>query len=121
MISASRMGTPDAMSVPRVRAVRATVLFSMIFPRTGMRSESQSTTYAPRLNLRISFRVTTRAIGIVGSRYQKSTIQFEVVISSTVIDGSSRSNPSKIALNFGMIQIMMNVTMPVATRITATG
>ena len=43
MFKASRIGTPELMSVPRVRMVRATIVFSMMPPMIGMRSLIQST------------------------------------------------------------------------------
>ena len=70
MIRLSRIGTPDATSVPKVRMVRATITFSMIPPKTGSRSFIQSTAYLPRLNFLISLTITTNAIGARGIDHQ---------------------------------------------------
>src|SRR5689334_424272 len=121
MSRASRMGTPDAMSVPRVRAVRATMLFSRIFPNRGILSEILSTMKAPVLFFLTILTNSHMPKGTVGSRYQYLAIMSLAVMSHSVIAGSLTSNPSKMALNLGMIQIMMNDTMAVATRMTATG
>ena len=47
MFSASRIGTPDCTSVPRVRIVRATVDFSTIVPMTGIISKIRSQDVGP--------------------------------------------------------------------------
>ncbi len=39
---ASRMGTPELISVPSVRVVRATTVFSMMLPMIGMNSLMRS-------------------------------------------------------------------------------
>ena len=38
MLSASRIGTPEATSVPSVRIVRATIVFSISCPTIGIHS-----------------------------------------------------------------------------------
>ena len=44
MLNASRIGTPLDTSVPSVRMVRATIVFSMIMPMTGTQSLMRSRT-----------------------------------------------------------------------------
>ncbi len=70
MFRASRIGTPLATSVPSVRVVRATVFFSMIWPKTGILSMNRSQPMRPILNLRISLTNSQTQMGMTGMRYQ---------------------------------------------------
>ena len=54
MFRASRIGTPLATSVPRVRVVRATMFFSTNWPKIGIFRMNRSQPMRPGLNLRIS-------------------------------------------------------------------
>ncbi len=47
MLSASRMGTPAPIRVPKVRVNRAMAALLIMEPKTGMRNLSQSTTKRP--------------------------------------------------------------------------
>ena len=86
---ASRIGTPELISVPSVRMVRATIVFSMIMPATGILSLILSRMYAPDLFRRISLSVSQMAIGISGMTYQYLTNQREAAISTSVIPAAS--------------------------------
>ena len=46
MFRASRIGTPLATSVPSVRVVRATMVFSMIWPKIGHLEHDQVPAHA---------------------------------------------------------------------------
>ena len=70
MFRASRIGTPLATSVPSVRVVRATMFFSMIWPKIGILSMNISQPMRPALNLRISLTNSQKQIGMPGIRYQ---------------------------------------------------
>src|SRR5437879_2824299 len=118
---ASRMGTPEAMSVPSVRMVRATMLFSISEPMTGMYSLSLSRMYAPVRLSRIRLNVSQMATGISGMMYQYLTNQREVAISMSVIHGSFILKSAKIFSNFGMMKIMMNARISTATEMTTAG
>ena len=54
MCRASRIGTPLATSVPRVRMVRATMFFSTSWPKIGALSAKKSHPIRPGANFRIS-------------------------------------------------------------------
>src|SRR5262245_7482878 len=85
---ASRIGTPDAIRVPSVRMVRATMVFSTIIPMTGILSLILSRMYAPDLLSRISLNVTVIAIGMIGMMYQYFTNARDTAIKSSVRYGS---------------------------------
>src|SRR5947209_9492852 len=119
--SASRIGTPEEMSVPRVRMVRATMLFSMSEPMTGMYSFSLSRMYAPVLFRRMSLNVSQIETGTSGITYQYFTNHREVAISMSVIHGSFILKSSKIFSNFGMMKIMMKLRISTATVMTTHG
>ncbi len=70
MLSASRIGTPLATSVPSVRVVRARMFFSMRLPKIGTLMMNWSQPMRPCLNLRISLTVSQIVIGMPGIRYQ---------------------------------------------------
>ena len=70
MCRASRMGTPLATRVPRVRVVRATMFFSTKGPKMGIFSRNMSQPVRPALNLRISLMVSQMDKGMPGNRYQ---------------------------------------------------
>ena len=72
MCSASRIGTPLVTRVPRVRVVRATMFFSTSWPKMGIFRMNRSQPIRPAENLRISFTISQIAVGMPGSRYQKS-------------------------------------------------
>src|SRR6187431_281168 len=121
MASDSRIGTPDAIRVPSVRIVRATVDFSTIMPETGILSLILSRMYAPVRFMRMSFSVSQMATGISGSTYQYFTNHFDVEMSTSVIHGSRRRKSVKIFSNFGMMKMRMKLKMPIATEMTAIG
>src|SRR5262245_23023764 len=121
MSRASRMGTPEAIRVPSVRAVRATMLFSRIFPKSGILRAILSQMKAPVLFFLTILMNNQMPNGTVGIRYQYLAIWSLAQMSHSVIAGSLQSKPSKIDLNLGMIQIMMKLTMAVATKMTAQG
>ena len=60
-------------------------------------------------------------MGIAGIRNHHLTTQFDRLMSSSVIVGSSVSKSSKIFLNCGTIETMMNDRIPTATITTTIG
>ena len=64
MLRASRMGTPEETSVPRVRVVRATMFFSTSGPKMGILMRNRSNPSRPYENFRTSLTKSQMAIGI---------------------------------------------------------
>src|SRR5438552_1410086 len=115
------MGTPEAIRVPSVRMVRATMLFSIKVPMTGMNSLSLSRMYPPVRLSRINLNVSQMATGMSGMTYQYLTNQRDTEMSISVIQGSFILKSAKIFSNFGMMKIMMKLRMPMARAMTTTG
>src|SRR5205823_4942836 len=69
MLRASRIGTPDEMSVPSVRVKRATADFRMSAPKTGTLSIVRSIAKRP-FSVREAERITTVAMIGEAMRYQ---------------------------------------------------
>ncbi len=74
MFKPSRIGTPLATSVPRVRVVRAMTFFSTSLPITGQRSTKISQPMRPALNLRTSLIASQITKGRAGMTYQYRTV-----------------------------------------------
>ncbi len=72
MLSASRIGTPEVIKVPKVRVVRARMFFSTKAPKIGILSMNRSQPMRPGLNLRISLTTATMEIGMTGIRTSNS-------------------------------------------------
>ena len=70
MCRASRIGTPLATRVPRVRMVRATMFFSTSGPKMGIFRMNRSQPIRPARNLRNSLMNSQMPMGMPGSRYQ---------------------------------------------------
>src|SRR5262249_30665917 len=121
MLKASRIGTPEATSVPSVREVRATIVFSTMVPKIGVERLMPSIAYAPVPFKRINLSNSHRPKGNNGSVYQYWPNHRDVSISFSVSQGSVSWKSLKIFSNFGMMYSMMNVKMPMATKMTTTG
>src|SRR5262245_35212124 len=121
IVRASKIGTPELINVPNVLVVRATTVFSMMPPMTGILSFTQSMMKAPVRCSRISFKSNHQVIGKIGKRYQYFTNHSDVAIRASVAQGSCSLKSRKIFLNLGMIKIMMKVKMLTATRMTTAG
>src|ERR1700677_5144155 len=118
---ASRGGTPELISVPSVRMVRAMIVFCTMPPEMGMVSLIQSSMYAPRRLRRISLRMSQMAIGTSGMMYQNLTKDRDVSMRTCVIHGSLMPKSLKIFSSLRMMKIMMNVRMATATLMTTAG
>ena len=70
MCKASKMGTPLATRVPRVRVVRATMFFSTNWPKIGNFRMKRSQPIRPAENLRINLMNSQIVMGMPGRRYQ---------------------------------------------------
>ena len=70
MCRASRIGTPLATSVPRVRMVRATMFFSTNWPKIGTFRANRSQPIRPAANFRKSLTNSQKPMGMAGMRYQ---------------------------------------------------
>src|ERR1041384_1381805 len=82
MANASRIGTPELMRVPRVRMVRATMVFSINWPMIGTYKYTLSSNQLPVLLRRINFIVNQYASGNSGMTYQYFTVQRDTSMSN---------------------------------------
>ena len=63
MFNASKIGTPEVTSVPKVRVVRAKMFFSINPPNSGIFIMNWSNPIRPCLNLRIILPTSQQQIG----------------------------------------------------------
>ena len=121
MCRASRMGTPLATRVPRVRTLRAMTFFSTNWPKMGIFKANMSQPIRPALNFRNSLMNSQMPMGMPGMRNHQFATQLETAISTLVMSGSSVPNSLKIFSNCGTIFNMMKVRMPTAKITTVIG
>ena len=125
MLTASRIGTPAATSVPSVRVKRATDDLPAICPTTGIFSVTESRICRPIFDFRITLYIATNRMGDSKMYTHPGGVplanQLEMLISATVSPGSCASKSLKIVWNFGTTFTMMKVTMPPAIEMTTAG
>ena len=103
MCRASRIGTPLATRVPRVRMVRAMMFFSTSWPKMGTFNANMSQPIRPAENFRTSLMNSQMPIGTVGSKYHHFMVNWEALMRASVTAGSLASKSLKIFWNCGTI------------------
>src|SRR5262245_3634878 len=120
IVSASRIGTPDEISVDSVRVTRAIAAFRMRSPNTGIFSMRPSIRYWP-FSVLYAARIAKMTIGGTHIRYQKFAIRkFDRLITNCVGEGRSAPKLLKTSAKTGMTQMSSTrVTMTAADTMQA--
>ena len=121
MLSDRRMGTPDAIIVPKLRVKRAMATFLSRSPKTGSRSFSGSTTARTDSLFLFLRHQTANAIEPTTTTGTMKIMALEMTTRICVGSGSSEPRSSNIFWKIGTMNSSMPNTARIAMISTTTG
>ena len=121
MESPSRMGTPEVISVPKVRVKRATAILRKSMPSTGRLSSSLSKKYRPFGWVRICLTPKTAPTPPAIPSHQKRPMKLLMPITIRVGRGKSTPSPANKLPKIGTTNFNSAPTTRMAMEMTETG